>query len=127
MGRNRLVQPDIVRLALSDGDFLDIKRELNFGEQRHMLASQMKLVNGEYVRDLEKIGIALILAHVVGWSFVDAEGRPIPYAEATVASLEPETVSEMLAALNAHLEAEEARRAERSANPTSATPLRAAS
>jgi hypothetical protein len=127
MAESWLVHPDLLRLSLSDGQFLDIKRELTFGEHRKMLAGQMKLVDGEYVRDLEKIGVTLILAYVVAWSLVDRDGRPLPCDEATLVSLQPHRVEEIRRALDAHLEREEALRAEREANPTSAAPLRAIS
>ena len=32
MGRNRIVSPETIRLPLSDGDFLTVKKELNAGE-----------------------------------------------------------------------------------------------
>jgi len=94
MARCRLVQPEEIRLPLSDGDFLDVRRELTFGEHRAMLAGQMKLspAGTEYVRDLDKIGITIVLAYVLRWSLVDFEGRPLPFTEATLRSLEPATV-----------------------------------
>ena len=41
MGASWFVQPDLVRLPLSDGQYLDVKRELTFGEYRRIQTDMM--------------------------------------------------------------------------------------
>jgi len=122
-----LVPPDVVRLELSGGDFLDVKRELNYGEQRKMQTAGLKRDGVDYVRDLEREEIVVILAYVLGWSFVDFAGAPLPFSEATITGLGFDKVREIVRALNAHVTAEDARRAELRANPPGASALRAIS
>lgn len=66
--RERGVLPDRVRLPLSDGDFIDVKRELNAGEYRAYIYSQFKENPGTdtLVTDHAKIGIAKLLAYLLG-------------------------------------------------------------
>src|SRR5262245_21399021 len=62
---SRFVQPEIVRLSLSNGDFLDVKRELNAGEHRGVFADMVKggvVKQGEIPElDLRKVGITRAL------------------------------------------------------------------
>lgn len=115
MGRqNRFVQPDTVRIPLSDGDYIDIKKELNAGEERRAYAQIVKNSRaGERAElDLERVGLARLVVYVVGWSFVDDRG-PVAVSESAMLSLDVDTFKEMLDAIDAHDQAIEARRAER--------------
>ena len=114
MGRCRVVQPEMVRLPLSGGDFIDVKRELNAGEYFDLLVAQA-----------DRQSYAKILAYVIGWSFVGAEGQPVPYSldmpetarRDTVRSLDKDTSREVLAALDKHEQAVEAARAKKKDTP----------
>jgi hypothetical protein len=69
MARCRFVQPDVVRLPLSDGDFIDVKRELSAGEQRRMFAGMVLhgVVPGEKtLLDPERVGITKMVEYLVG-------------------------------------------------------------
>jgi hypothetical protein len=120
MGRSRVVQPEMVRLPLSDGDFIDVKRELTAGEYYDLLLAQS-----------ERQSFAKILAYVIGWSLVGANDAPIPYSldlphnerRDTVRSLDTATVRELTAALDKHEAAVEAARAGKKTTPAgTATP-----
>ena len=40
MGRHtRFVKPKVIRVKISDGDWIEIKRELNVGERKQMTAA----------------------------------------------------------------------------------------
>jgi hypothetical protein len=117
MGRNRLVYPEEVRLTLSDGDYIDVKKELNAGEYRKLLYDQFKDSDGEkVVLDHSKLGIVKLLAYLLGWSFVGRNNEPIPYnveqpeeiRRATIDSLDRDTYRELIAAVTAHEERQEA-------------------
>jgi hypothetical protein len=126
MGRCRMVEPEQVRLPISDGDFIDVKRQLTAGEHRRIFLDQIKgdvIVSGQEMQlDPAKLGITRILAYVVGWSLVDPDGHPIPFSEATLLLQDADTYGEIAEAVDAHIEAQERLRAERRANPTSASP-----
>lgn len=133
MSRERGVIPDRVRLPLSDGDYVDVKRELNAGEYRQLLYSQFKdSPDGDkLVPDHEKIGIAKLVAYILSWSLVSCvDHQPIPYdpqdpqelRRAVLDDLDTDTYRELIAAVSAHeakqAEATEAQKKTR----TTATP-----
>lgn len=114
MGRIRVVVPEVVRLTLTEGDFLDVKRDLNAGEYFDLLTA---------MADRQKF--AKILAYVVGWSFVGPDERPIPYsiddAESarrdTIGALDKATLRELIAAIDKHEAAQDAALAKKKATP----------
>jgi hypothetical protein len=117
MGRCRVVAPEEVRLSLSDGDYVDVKKVLNAGEYRKLVYDQFKDSDGEAIRiDHAKVGIAKLLAYILGWSFTGFNDTPLPYApdqpeeirRATLDNLDQDTYRELIAAINAH-EAEQDR------------------
>jgi hypothetical protein len=104
MGRCRFVQPETERLTLSDGEWIEVKRELNAGEQRHAQAGYYKDIRvGERATvDFEQYGKTKILAYLVGWSFTGFDGRPEPFDESALNQLDMDTYLEIEAALDAH-------------------------
>jgi hypothetical protein len=109
----------VVRLHLSDGDWIDVKQELNAGEQRQIYAGLVKDMRaGETpTLDPEKVGLTRILAYLVGWSFVDASGRPVAYGESAVKNLDMDTYREIDAAIAAHDDAADKARDEKKMIP----------
>lgn len=107
MGRCRFVQPDTVRLPLSDGDFIDVKRELNSWERRRILSSLVNTGLGfgeKPTLNPQLVGKTRIVEYLLGWSFIDAEGRPVPVSESALDSLDMDTYAEVSAAIDAHEE-----------------------
>ena len=114
MGRERGVKPDRVRLPLPDGDYVDVKRELNAGEYRKLLYSQFKDTTPDDDRmqvDPAKVGIVKLLAYILGWSFVSVvDHQPIPYdpqdpeelRRAVLDDLDIDTYRQLIAAVTEH-------------------------
>jgi|KBSMisStandDraft_5_1062788.scaffolds.fasta_scaffold00317_5 hypothetical protein len=104
MGRCRFVQPGIVRLPLSEGEWIDVKQELTAGEQRHADAGRYKelLAGDRPTLDYERMGTTRILAYVIGWSLVGFEGTPEPFDESSLDNLDMDTFQEIAAAIDAH-------------------------
>lgn len=104
MARNRFVQPDTVRIDLSDGDYIIIKKELNAGEQRRVFSDFVKEArSGEaFQLDPEKVGLTKILGYLIAWSFVDADGKPVEVSEGAVKSLDMASFREVKDAIDAH-------------------------
>ena len=105
MSRCRVVAPEVVRLPLSDGDFLDVQKELNAGQYVELLGAMM-----------DRKPFAKAIAYIVGWSLVGLTGGPLPYdldlpeetRRATIAALDKATMREISNALDKHEAAEEA-------------------
>jgi hypothetical protein len=111
MGRYRFVDPEELRLPLSDGDYIDVKKVLNAGEYRKLLYDQFKDSDGGLVViDHAKVGISKVIAYLLGWSFVGKHNQPEPYnleqpeeiRRALIDNLDQDTYRELLAAINAH-------------------------
>jgi hypothetical protein len=125
MGRSRVVVPEVVRVPLSEGDYIDCKRELNAGEYYDLLTA---------MADRQKF--AKILAYVVGWSLVGVDDQPIPYdiddpepaRRDTIGALNKGTLRELIAALDKHEAAQEQLQAKKKATPagTAGVPASAA-
>jgi hypothetical protein len=106
------VRGDVVRLSLSDGDFIDVKKELNAGEYQALLAgiTAPRAIGEKPVVQSVELGMARALAFLVGWSFIGLDDRPLLYSpdvpetlrHDTLKSLDAETFQEIIRALDAH-------------------------
>jgi len=119
MGRSRLVKSNTVRIAISDGDWIDVHRRLNAGEQRKVydLSRGPDGPEGELKIDRVRAGIATVIGYLVDWSFGEADPslaiRYKPEAvPAAIDAIDHQTFVEILRAIEAH---EAAMQAERTA------------
>lgn len=110
--RNRFVMPEVVRLPLSDGDWIEVKRRLNVAERRSITSAATK--NGMSVDtkrvyvDANDLEFAKVDAWVLDWNLVGEDDKPIKYSAQAVRALDPETFNEITDAIDAHEKAEEA-------------------
>ncbi len=137
MGRCRVVQPDIVRLEISDGDWLDVKKDLTYGERMQASSAvigEIRVAGGGnegYMRpQFELAALAQILAYLVDWSLVDAGDKRIPIVTqaqklAALKSLDDASVDEIGRAIDAHAERRAAEIAD-AKNNQAGTPVSAA-
>jgi len=104
MGRCRFVQPDVVRLPLSDGEWIDVKRELNAGEQRRVFSRLVKALHFNEKAEVnpEQVGLSKVVEYVVDWSLVDAGGKRVPVSEAAIGNLDGDTYGEIVRAVDVH-------------------------
>lgn len=126
---SRFVTPGHVRLPLSGGEWLDVKRELNAGEQRQVFTDLVKSMRaGESpLVDPAQVGITKLVQFIVGWSFVDDQGIAVPFSLGALVGLDIDTFEEIIEVIDAHDEAQEKARDERkkkrigatASNPTS--------
>jgi hypothetical protein len=112
MARCRFVQPDVVRLTLSDGDWIDVKKELNAGESRKVFTRLVKAMhfNEKAEVDPDQVGLSKVVEFLVGWSLVDAQGKPVPVSEAAINNLDSATYAEVVKVIDAHEAAGDATR-----------------
>lgn len=102
MARNRFVKPGVVRVPLSDDDWIDLKRELTVGEARQILFSTLEEQgDGTFKRNLDAAIMLRLLSYIVAWSFVD-DGRPVPVSADAINALDVPTLTELISAVNAH-------------------------
>jgi hypothetical protein len=116
MARCPIVLPGVTRVTLADGEWLDLKVELNAGEYRDMITAQFKeqIAGEKPALDLQTFGLTTVLAYVVGWSFVDTDGKtPLGFSREILRKLDQGTFSEIRDACETHHEACEKAAAER--------------
>lgn len=91
MGKNRFVDPDVVRIDIGDGDWIEVKKELTFGEHSDSQAALIKEVraDGRVTPDFAMISKAEVLAYLVDWSFMRGDKK-----------IKIETDQQKLAAIN---------------------------
>jgi hypothetical protein len=104
--RLRFVTPEVVRVALSDGDWIEIKRRLTVGERRRILsraASGGISSDGARVHvDAAEMAFARVEAWMLDWSFTGLDEKPVAYSPAALKNLDPETFTEIESAIDAH-------------------------
>jgi hypothetical protein len=154
MSRNRGVNPnETTQLALSDGDWIEVRMRLTSGEERMI----QRLTAKGYQRadsdggdsqirvdlDVTKFASVRAAQYLTNWSMRNYEGKPIPLPAnfslekraAIIESLDEDTVREIDEAITAHVNAQqEAREQEKKARagvsgetPSEATSLSAVS
>jgi len=91
-----------------------VKRTLNVGEVQAMFRRIYPSAKaGEKIEvNLTEVGTSKVLAYVVGWSLVDANGKPVPVSESALTRLHPDKFALIREAVEAHDEAAEAKRAD---------------
>jgi hypothetical protein len=96
------VPPERVRLPLSDGQWIVVKRRLNYGELRHKVERMTRRgPDGLPEFDPIKAGLAIVTAYLLEWSLPVAfrsEGDLDPVLD----SLAPERFGEIRDAIQAH-------------------------
>lgn len=106
------VRPEEVRLPLSGDRWISVKKRLNAGESRKMFARVVKdMTPGSSPQlDPEQVGLTKLLAYVLGWSFTDDDGKPVPFSHAALDNVDPDLYAEMIKAVDEHIEAQDAAR-----------------
>jgi hypothetical protein len=107
MARCPLVKPATVRLSLSDGAFVEVKKELTSGEHREMFISQLHATSlgDRPTLDLQNVGVSKVLAYVVDWNFVDFDDKPLAITREALDKFNSVEFQEIVTAVDAHHEA----------------------
>lgn len=110
MGKQRFVSAETVKLDLSEGDWVEVKGRLTYGERQRLAASSFRtghLGSDAVDLDFEAYALTKLETWLVDWSFTDAKGKHVSVSRAAIRNLDPETADEITEALNAHIEATE--------------------
>jgi len=118
MGRCRTVKPETIQIPISDGDYIVVKKRLNYGESTKAKATIVKdfHADGRVTPDFEVVEIAQVLAYLVEWSLVDEHGQQIPIDThqkrlAAINAQDTATIRELIDAVDAHVKAMDEERA----------------
>jgi hypothetical protein len=100
------VNAEVVRLPLSHDQWIEVKRELTYGEQEDMFGRMRRQFAPEQTPlvDATRIGRARMEAYIVGWSFTDPSGRPVPLSASALTNLTTYAAREIRDALEEHEE-----------------------
>ena len=107
MGRSRFVIPNTVRLERSEGDWIEVRERLTYGEQQALAGASLdKMTPGstDITINLQRYDILRLDTWIVGWSFCDANGKSVKKTRNAIAALDPATAKEINDALSAHVE-----------------------
>ena len=116
MGRPRGVRHDTVRLDLSDGDWIEVRRVLTVGEERDLVSLAVRGYRPDGTADLDTKMLSFLGAatYITAWSLMGVDGMPIPWMTNApmgkrvemLRTLDSPTMSEIDEALAAHRVAE---------------------
>lgn len=107
MGRNRFVTPETVTLELSDGDWIEVKERLTYGEHKGLTASALSRtgVLGKDMGvdiDFQAYELSRLEMWLVDWSLCDAAGKRVPVSREAISALDVDTAEEIEEALKQH-------------------------
>ena len=113
--RCRFVQPEMVRLEIAPGEWIEVKKRLTIGETRKSQSAIIKSIraDGRMEPDLEMIGKAQVCAYLLDWNLCDVSGRLVPIDTETRKSaaldmLDAETFEAISGAIDAHITEQDA-------------------
>ena len=129
MSRYRFVEPASTRCDLSDGDWVEFKNLLSFGEATKIRQAALpKLTRSEEGRptgdiDWREYRIVRLLVWITAWSFRTRDGKKSKtISRENLEALQEDTFVEQEKALDQHVEAMEAEPARPSGDSTPETP-----
>jgi len=104
-------EDETTQLDLSDGDWIEVRNQLGYGEQQRLAGSVLGNVfmkdidtgSAKVTIDLEKHNVERLFAWVVDWSFRDNQGKKVKVSRSSIARLLPDMVEEIDAALTLHM------------------------
>lgn len=118
----RMVTPlHPVRLPLSDGEWIEVKAQLNHEEHQDLMeAFYVTSERGELLRQPQKWADAIVVAYLVDWSLTTTviRGRPRAEIQSALNNLEQESFREIQDAIEAHADRIAAERAEKKTIPS---------
>lgn len=111
MPKLRGVKADTVRLPLSEGDWIDVRRELTIGEARRIYSEAYRATDGSNVSvDAQVAAFARAATWIQAWSLLGQDGMAIAWPVnitlrkkiEILERLDTETMLEIEAAIAAH-------------------------
>ena len=108
--RNRFVAPETRKITLPDGEWIEIKKLLNVGEDRRYRSAGLKRLTGSPGSaatavdvDWAELALARVTAYLVDWSFRDGNGKTVDLTPAAIQNLSTDDFEEIDNAIQAHI------------------------
>lgn len=118
MPRDAFVDPNTIVLNLTEGDWIEVKERLTYGEQQRLASASLTSVqikagrsadaDTEINLDMQRHAIERIRTWVVDWSFRDKNGKQVKITQKTIENLKPDIADEINAKLDEYIELIEA-------------------
>lgn len=107
LGKNRIVAPGSDRIGISDGDWIELKRELNTGDQKKLEVAGTKapvIVDGKVVTPIDwgNYEIERALIFLTDWSLHGPEDKPLVISPDAIRALDIDTFNEINRAVIKH-------------------------
>ncbi len=128
---NRFASGAAVKLPLSDGDWVLVRAELSYAQQRRLAAAGLSgvpdvlaeaLQGRQLSVDLAAYDLERLVMWLLDWSFVDADGEHVVVSREAIENLTPETGEEINAALSEYIAERAAKKAPGAAGPSGPGP-----
>jgi len=112
----RFADGSAVRLQLSGGDWVLVRKELSYGQQRRLATAGLTGVPAALAADGAGPGLSVdwaryeverVVTWVLDWSFRDSDGDAVVVSREAIENLHPDTAAELNRALDAHVAAQE--------------------
>lgn len=121
MPKLRFITPATARLDLSDGDWVEIKEQINYGEAQRLSGAMLRTVktaagDNEVGVDFARYAVLKLQTWLVDWSFRDEADKPVPLSPAAIENLDPEAAEAINDAIDRHLAERQAGKATSTSN-----------
>ncbi len=103
----RFVAPGTTKLPLSDGDWVEVKEQINYGESQRLSGAMLRTVktaagDNEVGVDFARYAVLKLQTWLVDWSLRDEADKPVPVSPAAIENLTPAAAEAINAAIDAH-------------------------
>lgn len=108
---------ETTRYNLEDGDWIEFKNRLSYGEEQRLASSgmqSMRPVKNEYdteadtsnemMIDFEKYSIDRIFIWGIDWNFTDDNSKTVRFTRTAISALNPDIAQEINDLLDSHVE-----------------------
>ena len=110
---SRFVVPRVVRYELSEGDWVEFKAELTYGERLRLSSRalgqriNMETRQVEYSPQLEAYSVEELFMWLTDWSLTDVKEEVVEISRESIGALRQDAADELRESLAKHLEAME--------------------
>lgn len=104
MPKNRFAAAEVVRLPLTEGDWIEVKAELSFQEARRLTGTMIRSIKGGTEMGIEyaAYGQAFLETYLVDWNFKGTDDKPVTLSSSSIANLDPATADEIEEAIKVY-------------------------
>jgi hypothetical protein len=105
---NYFVKPAITRLDLGEGQWVEIKEQITYGESQRLSGAMLRTVktaagDNEVGVDFARYAVLKLQTWLVDWSLRDDADKPVPVSPAAIENLTPEGAEAINDAIDAYV------------------------